>query len=87
MKELKKFHEMIRGVDFITIEVYGLNQSSAASVEECQELLDDYDILKDFKSKVLEHRKGTGFVDVALFPKDNNKREFIEHLKKLGLNE
>ena len=76
---------MIRGVDYVTIEVYGLNQSGMADLEECQGLLDENPMFNNFKVKALHHRKGTGYVDVALYPKDGDKRKFIEDVKKFGL--
>jgi|TARA_R110000796_G_scaffold133846_1_gene249505 hypothetical protein len=76
---------MIRGIDFVTVELYGLNQSTMADIEECQVLLDESKILSSFKAEVLNHRRETGYLDVALYPKDGNKRKFIEDIKKYGL--
>ena len=76
---------MIRGIDFATIEVFGLNQSGMASLEECQGLLDENPMFDDFKAEAVNHRRGTGYVDVVLYPKDGNKRKFIEDIKRLGL--
>lgn len=76
---------MIRGIDYVTIEVFGLNQSSGADLEECQGLLEESDRFTNFKVEALNHRKGTGYVDVALYPKDGDKRKFIEDIKKFGL--
>jgi hypothetical protein len=76
---------MIRGVDFVTIEVYGLNQSGMADLEECQGLLEENPMFKNFVVEALNHRRGTGYVDVALYPKDGDKRKFIEDIKKFGL--
>lgn len=76
---------MIRGVDYVTIELFGLNQSSMADIEECQELLDESPMFDDFEAVVLNHRKHTGYIDVALYPKDDNKRKFIKDIKKFGL--
>jgi hypothetical protein len=78
---------MIRGVDYITIEVFGINQSFMATIEECQELVDENDMFKDFKAEVLNHRKGTGYIDLALYPKDGDIRAFIAEVKKRGLYE
>lgn len=76
---------MIRGIDFVTIEVFGLNQSGMADLEECQGLLDESLMFIDFKTEALNHRRGTGYVDVALYPKDGDKRKFIKDIKKFGL--
>lgn len=76
---------MIRGIDYVTIEVFGLNQSVGANLEECQGLLDANPMFKDFRVEALNHRIGTGYVDVALYPKDGDKRKFIEDIKKNGL--
>jgi hypothetical protein len=76
---------MIRGIDYVTIEVYGLNQSGMADLEECQGLLDESSRFKNFRAEALNHRRGTGYVDVALYPKDGDKRKFIEDIKKFGL--
>lgn len=76
---------MIRGIDYVTIEVYGLNQSGMADLEECQGLLDESPRFKNFRVEALNHRMGTGYVDVALYPKDGDKRKFIEDIKKFGL--
>ena len=76
---------MIRGIDFVTIEVYGLNQSGGASLEECQGLLEESQTFDNFKVKALNHRANTGYIDVALYPKDGNKKKFIEDIKKFGL--
>jgi hypothetical protein len=76
---------MIRGIDYVTIEVFGLNQSGEASLEECQGLLDVNPMFKEFRAEALNHRRGTGYVDVALYPKDGDKRKFIEDIKKYGL--
>jgi hypothetical protein len=75
---------MIRGIDFFTIEIYGLMQSYDATIEECQVLLDEVDSLRHYELKVLEHRKDTGYIDVALYPKNGNKRKFIKDLKEDG---
>ena len=77
--------EKIRGIDFITIEIFGLNQGFLDDKEMCQALLEERGTLSDFDFEVLEHRKGTGYIDVALYPKDGNKRKFINDLKKWGL--
>lgn len=77
----------IRGIDFVTIEFLGLNQGSMDTKEECQALLEENGTLNDFKFEVLNHRQGTGFIDVALYPKNGDKRKFISDLKKWGLNE
>ena len=76
---------MIRGVDFVTIEVFGLNQSGMADLEECQGLLNENPMFKNFVVEALNHRRGIGYVDVALYPKDGDKRKFIEDIKKFGL--
>lgn len=76
---------MIRGIDYVTIEVYGLVQSGNASLDECQVALDNNPMFKDFKAEALNHRRGTGYVDVALYPKDGDKRKFIQDIKEMGL--
>jgi adenine C2-methylase RlmN of 23S rRNA A2503 and tRNA A37 len=75
---------MIRGIDFVTIEIYGLMQSYNATIEECQKLVDKVDSLKHYQVKVLNHRQDTGYIDVALYPKDGDKRKFIKNLKDDG---
>lgn len=77
----------IRGIDYVTIEFFGLNQGYMDSEQECQALLEENGTLNDFQFEVLNHRKGTGYIDVALYPKDGNKEKFIEDLKKWGLYE
>jgi hypothetical protein len=76
---------MIRGIDYVTIEVFGVNQSPHADLEECQGLLEESDRFTNFRVEALNHRKGTGYIDVALYPKDGDKRKFIEDIKKFGL--
>jgi hypothetical protein len=76
---------MIRGIDYITIEVLGLAQSSQVGLDECQEMLDNDDKFKNFKVEALNYRRDSGYIDVALYPKDGDKRKFIEDLKKIGL--
>jgi hypothetical protein len=76
---------MIRGIDFVTIEVYGLSQSGGAGLEECQGLLEESDMFDNFKVEALNHRKETGYIDVALYPKNGDKKKFIEDIKKFGL--
>ena len=76
---------MIRGIDYVTIEVFGLNQSSEAELEECQGLLEESGRFNDFRVEALNHRINTGYIDVALYPKDGDKRKFIEDIKKFGL--
>jgi hypothetical protein len=78
-------NQMIRGIDFITIEVHGLNQSRMASLEDCQDLLDENPILSNFKTEVLNHTRETGYLDVALYPKNGDKKKFIEDIKKYEL--
>jgi hypothetical protein len=75
---------MIRDIDYTTIEIYGLMQSYDATIEECQVLIDRVESLKHYNVKVLDHRKDTGYVDVMLTPKDNDKRKFIKNLKDDG---
>lgn len=75
---------MIRGIDYVTIEVFGLGQPYKASIQECQELIDENPTFKDFDAKVLQHREGTGYIDVALYPKNGDKRKFIKDAKKYG---
>jgi hypothetical protein len=77
--------QKIRGIDYVTIEFFGLNQGFMDSEEECQALLEERGTLKDFYFEVLRHRKGTGYVDVALYPKNGDKEKFINDLKKWGL--
>jgi hypothetical protein len=76
--------EKIRGIDFVTIEIFGLNQGFLDETYKCQELLEENGILKDFDFEVLQHRKGTGYIDVALYPKNGDKRKFINDVKKWG---
>ena len=75
---------MIRGIDYVTIEIYGLMQSYNATLEECQKLIDNVDSLKHYKVKVLNHNQDTGYIDVALYPNDQGKRQFIKNLKDDG---
>lgn len=75
---------MIRGVDYVTIEIYGLMQSYNATIEECQALVDKVDSLKHYQVKVLRHNQDTGYIDVALYPKDKDKRKFIKYLQDDG---
>lgn len=75
---------MVRGIDFVTIEVYGLMQSYNATIEECQELIDKVQSLKHYEVKVLNHQQDTGYLDVALYPKDGDKRKFIKYIKEDG---
>ena len=75
---------MIRGIDYVTIEVYGLMQSYNATIEECQVLVDRVNRLKNYKIEVLNHNQDTGYIDVALYPKDDDKRKFIKYLKEDG---
>jgi len=75
---------MIRGIDFVTIEIYGLMQSYNATIEECQVLVDEVKSLQHYEVKVLNHNQDTGYIDVALRPKNGNKRKFIKDLKEDG---
>ena len=75
---------MIRGIDFVTIEIYGLMQSYNATIKECQELVNKVESLKHYEAKVLNHQQDTGYIDVALYPKDADKRRFIKNLKDNG---
>ncbi len=77
----------VRGIDYVTIEVFGINQGYMDSEQECKLLLEERGTLKDFEFEVLNHRKGTGYIDVALYPKNGDKEKFIEDLKKWGLYE
>jgi hypothetical protein len=76
--------QKIRGVDFVTIEIYGLMQSYNATVEECQIFIDKVESLKKYNAKVLEHRKDTGYIDVMLTPKNEDKRKFIKDITEDG---
>jgi hypothetical protein len=76
--------QKIRGVDFVTIEIYGLMQSYNATVEECQIFIDKVESLKKYNVKVLEHRKDTGYIDVMLTPKNEDKRKFIKDITEDG---
>lgn len=76
---------MIRGIDYITIEVLNLTQSSQVGLDECQELLENNSKFNDFKVEALNYRRDSGHIDVALYPKNGDKRKFIEDLKKIGL--
>lgn len=76
--------EKIRGIDYVTIEVYGLMQGYNASIEECQILVDRIVHLKKYDAKVLNHQQDTGYIDVVLYPKGTDKREFIKNLKEDG---
>lgn len=78
---------MIRGVDYVTIEIYGLLQSYEANIEECQALVENVPTLQRYEVKVLGHREDTGFIDVALYPKYDDKRRFIKYLKEDGFIE
>lgn len=75
---------MIRGIDYFTIEIYGLMQSYDATIEDCQLLVDKVDSLSNYDAKVLNHNKDTGYIDVALYPKNGDKRRFISDLKDDG---
>jgi len=75
---------MIRGIDFVTIEIYGLMQSYNATIEECQALVDEVKSLQHYEVKVLNHNQDTGYIDVALCPKNGNKRKFIKDIKDDG---
>lgn len=75
---------MIRGIDYVTIEVFGINKSSEASLEVCQGLLEESGRFDNFRIEALNHR-ANGYIDVALYPKDGDKRKFIEDIKKFGL--
>jgi hypothetical protein len=75
---------MIRGIDFITLEIYGLMQSYDASIEECQLLVNAVVHLNRYEVKVLRHRQDSGFIDIALYPKNGDKRKFIKLLKEDG---
>lgn len=75
---------MIRGIDFVTIEIYGLMQSYDATVEECQVLVDKIDSLKHYQVKALNHRQDAGYIDVGLYPKNGDKRRFIKNIKDDG---
>jgi len=74
----------IRGIDFVTIEIYGLMQSYDATIEECQVLVDSIQSLKHYDVKVLNHQQDTGYIDVALYPKNGDKRRFIKNIKEDG---
>jgi hypothetical protein len=76
--------EKIRGIDYVTIEVYGLMQSYNASIEECQLLVNNIEHLKKYKVEALNHQQDTGYIDVVLYPKDTDKRQFIKNLKEDG---
>lgn len=75
---------MIREIDFVTIEIYGLMQSYDATIDECQTLVDKVESLKHYEAKVLNHRQDTGYIDIALYPKNGDKRKFIKNLKDDG---
>lgn len=74
----------IRGIDFVTIEIYGLMQSYNATIEECQVLVDKIASLNEYEVKVLNHQQDTGYIDVALYPKNGDKRRFIKNIKEDG---
>jgi len=76
--------QKIRGIDYVTIEVFGMNQGYMDSEEECKALIEEQGVFNDFDFEVLQHRKGTGFIDVALYPKNGDKRKFIKDIKKYG---
>jgi hypothetical protein len=59
-------------------------QSYNATIEECQTLVDKIDSLKHYEVKVLNHQQDTGYIDVALYPKDGDKRKFIKNIKEDG---
>ena len=75
---------MERGVDYVTVEVRGLNQGAFDSIEKCQALLDERRVFKDFDAKVLNHRMGTGYIDVVLYPKNGDKDKFLKDIKRYG---
>ena len=77
----------IRGIDYVTIELFGLDAGYNDTIEQCQALLEKRGTLSDFDFEVLDHRRSVGYVDVALYPKNGDKRKFIEDLKKWGLYE
>ena len=77
----------IRGIDYITIEVYGLMQSYSASIEECQIFIGILGTFSRYEFKVLNHRQDTGYIDVALYPKNGDKRQFIKNIKEDGYTE
>lgn len=74
----------IRGIDYITIEVYGLMQSYSASIEECQKFIEILGTFSDYDFEVLNHRRDTGYIDIALYPKNGDKRKFIKDIKRDG---
>lgn len=59
-------------------------QSYNATIEECQVLADEVKSLEHYEVKVLNHNQDTGYIDVALLPKNGNKRKFIKDLKDDG---
>ncbi len=76
--------QKIRGIDYVTIEIFGINQGYMDSEDECKVLIEEKGVFKDFEFEVLQHRKGTGFIDVALYPKNGDIRKFIKDIKKYG---
>lgn len=74
----------IRGIDYVTIEVYGLMQNYSASIEECQSIIEMLETFDRYNYQVLNHQQDTGYIDVALYPKDEDKRKFIKNLKEDG---
>lgn len=74
----------IRGIDYVTIEVYGFMQSYAASIEECQRFIKILGTFNDYEFEVLNHNIDTGYIDIALYPKDGDKRKFIKDIKRDG---
>lgn len=77
-------NQKIRGVDFVTVEVYGFLQSYDATIEECQKIIDKSGTFRDYTATVLEHRKDTGYIDVMLTPKNGDKKKFIKDIEEDG---
>ena len=74
---------MIRGVDYVTIEVAGIGNQYHHSLEQCNEMLRSNPIFALFDTTVLRSRRD-GYVDVLLKPIDGDKRKFISNLKNIG---
>lgn len=74
---------MIRGIDYVTVEVAGIGKQYHNTLEECNELLNKFPMFREFDTTVLESRND-GFVDVLLKPKDGDKKKFISELNKFG---
>jgi len=74
---------MIRGIDYATVEVAGIGKNYSHTLEQCNEMLNNFPIFREFETTVLQSRND-GFVDVLLKPKDGDKKKFIKNLRNIG---